>query len=379
MMKIHTLRLGASAAVACALGFATASSMAQSAPLTLTGLKDSDLTRQAEFFPSPSPEVVHSGGCGVMEGMAAASDGRFFYTEITRSTDCNDSKGVQGGRIWVVAPGQRPRVFREPSNMAAGLAIDAQDRLVVAEGADHGGRRVSMTDLKTGEYRVLSYFFENRQLNAPNDVAIDSTGRVYFSDLRLFGPETIDQRIHAVYRLDPPATGAKGYWPITRIIGNNGKMNGVELSPDQRTLYVGLCDPGTNALGEQGTPALNRVGHGGLLAYPLDAAGVPGPPRVLLDLEKSGCVDGMTTDVEGNVYMALPSSPAGPGVYVMSPRGELVARLQLPHRESPVNVGFGRGPDARTLYIATVGVGRVYKLTVGKTGSVPATTPGSQK
>jgi len=31
--------------------------------------------RQQEFFPAPSFELVHSGGCGVMEGIASASDG----------------------------------------------------------------------------------------------------------------------------------------------------------------------------------------------------------------------------------------------------------------------------------------------------------------
>lgn len=362
------------AALACSLAAALPhSALAQAPaaaapPLRLTGLRDADLTRQQEIFPTSSFELLHSGGCGVMEGIATASDGRVFFTEITRSSGCNDGKGVQGGRIWVVPPGQKPRIFREPSGMAAGLAIDAQDRLVTAEGADFGGRRVSITDLKTGEYRVIAYFHDNRQLNAPNDVAIDSAGRVYFSDLRLFGVETIDQRINAVYRLDPPAAGAKGLWPLTRILGDNGKMNGVELSADGRTLFVGFCDPGTNALGEQGASALDRTGHGGLVAYPLDADGKPGAPRVLLDLEKAGCVDGMTLDAEGNLYAALPSSPAGPGIYAFSPTGQLLARVQLPNRESPVNVGFGRGSEANTLYIGTAGVGKVYRLKVGKTG-----------
>lgn len=339
-------------------------------PVRLSGLRDASLSRQAEFFPSSDPQLFHSGGCGVMEGIASASDGRVFFTEITTSGACSDAGGVQGGRIWVVDPAaDQARVFREPSNMAAGLAIDARDRLVAAEGADHGGRRVSITDLGTGAYRVVAYFHENRQLNAPNDVAIDNAGRIYFSDLRLFGPENIEQRINAVYRLDPAVAGSKGTWPITRIIGDNGKMNGIELSPDQKTLYVGFCDPGTNALGEQRPGALDRTGHGGLVAYPLDAAGSPGQPQVLVDLEKAGCVDGMATDVEGNIYMALPGSPAGPGLYVVTPTGQLVARLVLPNRESPVNVGFGRGPESNTLYIATVGAGKVYKLRVGKRGS----------
>ena len=360
------------AALCLLQGPADAQSPPQAAPVRLSGLREAALARQQEFFPSTALEVVHAGGCGVMEGIATASDGSVFFTEITRSVGCSDGRGVQGGRLWVIPPGGKPRIFREPSNMAAGLAIDAQDRMVTAEGADYGGRRVSITDLKTGEYRVVAYFHENRQLNAPNDVAIDRSGRIYFSDLRLFGPENIEQRINAVYRLDPPAAGATGLWPITRILGDNAKMNGVELSPDARTLYVGLCDPGTNAMGEQGPAALDRTGTGGLVAYPLDATGRPGAPRVMLDLEKAGCVDGMTTDAQGNVYLALPSSPAGPGVFVFTPGGELVARLTLPARESPVNLGFGRGPEAQTLYIATAGAGKVYRLRVGKTGSLPA-------
>ena len=48
-----------------------------------------------------------------------------------------------------------------------------------------------------------------------------------------------------------------------------------------------------------------------------------------------------------------------------------LARLALPQNESPVNVGFGRGPEAGVLYVATVGVGKVYRLRVGKAGSVP--------
>ncbi|WP_234195951.1 SMP-30/gluconolactonase/LRE family protein [Pseudacidovorax sp. NFM-22] len=345
---------------------------AQPAPMRLSQLGDAVPARQQEFFPAPSFEVVHAGGCGVMEGIASASDGSVYFTEITRSVGCSDAAGVQGGRIWVVPPGGVPRIFREPSNMAAGLAIDAQDRLVAAEGADYGGRRVSVTDLRSGSYRVVAYFHENRQFNAPNDVAIDRDGRIFFSDLRLFGPETIEQRINAVYRLDPPGANAKGLWPVSRILGNDAKMNGIELSPDGRTLYVGHCDPGTNALGEQGKPALDRTGAGGLVAYPLDAAGGPGAPRVLLDLEKAGCVDGMTTDLDGNLYLALPSAPSGPGVYVMTPEGVLVARLTLPNSESPVNVGFGRGPEAGTLYIATVGVGKVYRLRTGKVGFAPS-------
>jgi gluconolactonase len=343
--------------------YAAVSALAQEAPIKPMQLNAASFSRQAEFFaPGAQLETVFSGGCGVMEGMATASDGRIFFTEIMRSTACSDARGVPGGRIWTYDPRSgQSKLFREPSNMAAGLTIDRDGGLVVAEGADFGGRRVSRTDLASGEYRVIGYLFENRQLNAPNDVAVDAQGRVYFSDIRLFGPENIEQRINGVYRIDAQPAGGKGLRPITRIIANNAKINGVELSRDARTLYAGLCELGSNAVDEQGVPDIPRNGPGGLLAYPLDSQGNVGKPRVLLDLENAGCVDGMATDERGHLFVTVNAAPAVRGVYVFA-QDRLVARYQLPNNEIAVNVTVGVGQDAGSLYIATLGIGKIYRL-----------------
>ena len=337
--------------------------VAQDLPLKLSQVNAAGLSRQAEFFaPGAALETVFSGGCGIMEGMAVAPDGRVFFTEIMRSTACSDARGVPGGRIWAYDPvANQVKLFREPSNMAAGLAIDREGGLLAAEGADFGGRRVSRTDLASGEYRVIAYMFENRQLNAPNDAAVDAQGRVYFSDIRLFGPENLEQRINGVYRVDPQPAGAKGLRPITRIVANNAKINGVELSRDGRTLYAGLCELGSNAVDEQGAPDMPRNGPGALLAYPLDAQGHVAKPRVLLDLENAGCVDGMATDERGHLFVTVNAAPSVRGVYVFL-QDRLVARYQLPNNEIAVNVATGVGRDAGSLYLATLGVGNVYRL-----------------
>ena len=333
------------------------------APLRASSLNRAGFQRQSEFFPPGAVlETVFSGGCGVMEGMATAADGRIFFTEIARSVSCADARGVPGGRILVYSPAARDvKVFREPSGMAAGLTIDRRGGLIAAEGADFGGRRISRTDLGSGEYRVLAYFYENRQFNAPNDVAVDDRGRIYFSDLRLFGPENMEQRINGVYRLDPPADGAKGLWPIKRIVSNNAKINGIELARDQKTLYAGLCELGTNAIGEQAAPDLPRNGPGGLLAYDIDANGDLGRARVLMDLENSGCVDGMATDAAGHLFVTVNGEPSLRGIYVFAD-DRPVAKYGLPDNEVAVNVTPGVGADARSLYIATLSSGKVYRL-----------------
>lgn len=336
----------------------------ESSTIKISDVSKMILPKQVEIFPPGRPlETAFSGGCGVMEGMASADDGRVFFTEIMISTACSDEAGVPGGRIWVYDPSSnQARVFREPSNMAAGLSIDSKGGLLAAEGADYGGRRVSRTDLATGEYRVLAYLFENRQLNAPNDVTVDKKGRTYFSDIRMFGPENIEQRISGVYRIDPPVAGRKGLRPLTRIVANDARINGVEISPDQKTLYAGLCELGSTALDEQGVPDVPRNGPGGLLAFPLNEDGGAGRPRFLLDLENTGCLDGMAFDRKGNLYAAVNSSPATRGIYVFSPAEQLIARYQLPNNEIALNVTFGTGRDASSLYISTLGIGKIYRL-----------------
>jgi gluconolactonase len=351
------------AALVCAIAALQAAPAAAQA-LRLSQVRADALPQQSRLFPPTLQlEPLFTGGCGVMEGMAAAADGRIFFTEITRSTGCADAHGVPGGRIWVHDPASgQTRVFREPSLMAAGLAIDAGGGLIAAEGADFGGRRVSRTDLATGAYRVLAYMFENRQFNAPNDVAVDPQGRIFFSDIRLFGPETIDQRIGGLYRIDPPGAGQRGTWPVQRVVSNNARFNGVEISADGRTLYAGLCELGSQAVDEQGIPDLPRNGPGGILAYEIRPDGALAQPRVWFDLEHGGCVDGMTTDADGELYATVNAAPAQRGIYVFSPAGELLALYQLPNQEIAVNLVFGRGEDVRNLYIATLGIGKIYRM-----------------
>ena len=60
--------------------------------------------------------------------------------------------------------------------MSNGLKFDAAGNLVAAEGADFGGRRVTVTDMTTGRARILAGMYDNQPFNAPNDVAIDLQG-----------------------------------------------------------------------------------------------------------------------------------------------------------------------------------------------------------
>jgi gluconolactonase len=247
-------------------------------------------------------------------------------------------------------------VFRSPSGMSNGIKFDSRGRMVVAEGADYGGRRVTRTDMTSGKTEILAGLFEGRPFNAPNDITIDLKGRIYFSDPRYLGHEPVEQPFYAVYRIDPDRS-------VHRIITDAGKANGVALSPDQKTLYVVSNDNGTTGMFRipDGTPVLK--GRMALLAYDLSADGTAKFRKVFVDYAPEDGPDGLVLDVDGNLYVAV-RAISRPGIYVYSPAGKELARIPTP--VLPTNVGFGRGDDSKTLYI-TAG-GNLYRIKMNKPG-----------
>ena len=302
--------------------------------------------------PGSKLEMLFTGGV-LTEGPAAALDGKIYFSDITFTA----ISGMQAGHIMKYDPktGQTT-VYRSPSGMSNGIKFDAQGRMIVAEGADYGGRRVTRTDMKTGKSEILAALFEGRPLNSPNDIAIDLKGRIYFSDPRYLGYEPVEQPFMAVYRIDPDHS-------LHRIITDAGKANGVAISPDQKTLYVVSNDNGTTGMFRipDGTPLLK--GRMTLLAYDLNPDGTTKFRKVMMDYSPEDGPDGLATDMEGNLYVAVRAA-SRPGIYVYSAEGKELARIPTP--VLPTNVGFGRGEESKTLYI-TAG-GNLYRIKMNKTG-----------
>ena len=264
---------------------------------------------------------------------------------------------MQAGRIWKYDPRTGETVvFRSPSGMSNGIKFDAEGRLVVAEGADFGGRRVTRTDMKTGKSEIIAGLYDGMPFNAPNDIAIDEKGRIYFSDPRYLGHEPIYQPVMGVYRIDTDGS-------IHRVITDAGKPNGVAISPDQKTLYVVCHDNGTFenvALPPNMKPHKGRMA---LLAYDLDEKENPKFREELVNYAPEDGPDGLTVDVEGNLYVAA-RDKTHPGIAIYSPTGE--ERAYIPTESLPTNVGFGRGKKSSTLYV-TAG-GSLYRIKVMKKG-----------
>jgi gluconolactonase len=268
-----------------------------------------------------------------------------YFSDITLTQRCKDSSGkfAQAGNIWKYDPkSKQVTIFRSPSGMSNGMKFDAQGNLIVAEGADFGGRRLTKTDMKTGKSYILTGLYNGQPYNALNDLTIDENGRIYFTDPRYLGWEPMNQPVQGVYRLDPDGK-------VTRLITDAGKPNGIQVSPDQKTLYVLAHDNGGHDFLEKGETT--EKGLMACLAYTLRPDGTVSNRRLLINWLPNDGGDGMTVDEDGNLYIAV-RSEAAPGLYVYSPDGKQLAYVST-GKELPTNVAFGYGNDANLLYLTS--------------------------
>jgi gluconolactonase len=292
--------------------------------------------------PTARLEKVFGNGINT-EGPSVAPDGSVYFVDVPLSRD----HPRQAGRIWRfdVTTGTTA-IYRSPSGKALGIRFDQFGRMVVAEFADFGGRRITRTNLSTGDAEIVAALYQGKPFNSPNDLTIDEQGRIYFTDYGFAAPhEMPGQPVDGVYRID--ADGS-----VARIITGVGLPNGIAISPNQQILYVT-------------SGRFDFQGRRAILAFNLSAEG-NATFRSVFALYEPGTVtaDGMAVDVEGNLYATLFSRTGRTGVAVYSAEG--VERAFIPTPEPAKNVTFGRGATAKVLYITA---GRsLYRINVQKVG-----------
>ncbi len=268
------------------------------------------------------------------------------------------TSGAKGIYQWT--PDGQSRLWREKAG-TNGLLFDRDGTLVCCEPAF---RSVSRID-RNGKRTVLTDRFNGKKYNQPNDLTIDSRGRIYFSDPRYGDRSDMQQRdeqgrtIEGVYRIDPDGS-------VHRVLGREvERANGVLVSADDRYLYV--ADNNNDTVG--GARKLWRF------TLKPDGTVEPKSQKLLYDWGQGRGPDGIKQDVQGRLYVAAglnrPHPPAEPatnvpgGIYVIDPvEGKLLAFLPVPTDEV-TNCAFG-GDDRRTLFITAGGI--LY--------SIRTTTPG---
>jgi gluconolactonase len=237
--------------------------------------------------------------------------------------------------------------------------VDPQGRVLVCEA---GGRRVTRTG-KDGATEVLADNYEGKKLNSPNDISLDSKGRIYFTDPRYGRMDNLEIKddagkfIEGVYRIDAPGK-------VTRILTHEvERPNGLLVSPDDKYLYV--ADNYNNRAG--GARKLYRFG------LKPDGSIVPDSRVLIFDWKTARGPDGFKIDRKGRLYVAAGRNRASQfetadefkgGIYILSAAGKLLEFVAF-EKDETTNCAFG-GPDLKTLFVTSA----------GQLWSIPVSTPG---
>ncbi len=183
-----------------------------------------------------------------------------------------------------------------------------------------------------GEFYVLTDHYRGKKYNNPNDLWVDPTGGVYFTDPSYFLEENeLEQDAEAVYYINP------GRDSVTRASGHLPRPNGIVGTADGRILYVASDTV-------HRTWKFNIQPDGGLSEKKL--------------FVENGH-DGLTLDERGNLYIANRDSFS---VDIYNPEGEFLERIVFP--EKPSNACFGR-PGDNTLYVSAVTSVYAVRMNVG--------------
>ena len=258
-------------------------------------------------------------GLHFTEGPAADTAGNVFFSDGPADT------------IYKWSVSNQLSVFRTNSGGANGLCFEAGGNLVACEGDN--GRIVSISPQLS--VTVLASNYAGVRFNEPNDLWIDPSGGVYFTDPVYFGHPVVQGGEH-VYYISPDRS------TVSRVVNDMVRPNGLVGTADGKTLFI--ADWGiTNVFRYTVNP------NGTLTNKTLFA-------RVKCD--------GMTLDAEGNLYFCENA------VLVYDAAGQKGEQISIPAR--PTNVEFG-GSDRKTLFITTDS-GSLYSIRMRVRGVAPAST-----
>jgi gluconolactonase len=229
----------------------------------------------------------------------------------------SDNASSPSERIFkVVPPGTSAALFVGTSG-SNGLAVDNDNQIVAA---DQRNRRIVRFDSTSGQSVGTAISTGSAK---PNDVLVRSDGTIYFTD-----PDT------GFYQISPAGVLSAAMKPT-----QGSRPNGIELSLDENTLYVG------------------DVGNKSITKYPVAADGSVTTASVatFVAQTKSDTVDGMCVDCAGNVYASTSN-----GVEVYSSAGSYIGTV--PTGEAS-NCTFG-GADRKTMYVTSRSVLKYVTLNV---------------
>lgn len=241
-------------------------------------------------------------GFSFTEGPAVNKRGQVFFTDQPNN------------RIYIWDEEQGISLWLDGAGRSNGMYFNKKGELVACADLHN---QLAYFD-KNKKLHVIYEGYNNEHLNGPNDLWITSNGGIYFTNPyyhRDYWEEghKETQDVRGVYYLSPAGK-------VIRVIDDFKQPNGLVGTPDGKILYV------------------SDINDKKIWKY-----------QILPDGSLTGKTyfaphgsDGMTIDARGNIYLTSGN------VWVYSPDGKLVRKIEVP--ENPSNVCFG-GKKRNILFI----------------------------
>lgn len=242
------------------------------------------------------PEHTFTNG---IEGPASDKAGNLYAVNYAKE-----------GTVGIVGTDGTPACFitLPKGSTGNGIRFNQNGDMLIA---DYTGHNILKVDMKTKE---ISVYAHEPKMNQPNDIAQAPNGNLYASD-----PDWPNKK-GQLWLITPEGK-------VSLLESDMGTTNGIEVSPDGKTLYVGES-------------AQLKV-----WAYDIRTDGTLTNKRLFYTFEGDG-MDGMRCDIKGNLYICRYDKGT---VVVLSPEGKLLREIRLKGKQ-PSNITFG-GKDNKTCYI----------------------------
>ena len=234
-----------------------------------------------------------------IEGPAVDKKGNLYVVNYQKDGTIGHVKPDGSVELFVTLP---------QGSTANSIQFDSKGNMYLA---DFTGHNLLMVYMKT---REVSVYVHNDAFNQPNDLCINRRDQIFASDPN-WGNST-----GKLWRID------RGGKPVL-LTDEMGTTNGIELSPDEKILYV------------------NESVQRKIWAFDVDRNGDLSNKRLFAEFYDFG-FDGMKCDKKGNLYVTRHGKGT---IAILSPDGKLIREVALTGKRCS-NLVFG-GPDGKTVFV----------------------------
>jgi gluconolactonase len=216
----------------------------------------------------------------------------------------------QDGTIGLVKPNGEVELYvtLPEGSIANAIMFDKKENMLLA---DWKGHNVLKVDTKT---RAVKVYVHSDLFNQPNDLCISKKGRLFASD------PNWKEGTGKLWRIDGPGRA-------TLLTGDMGTANGIELSPNEKKLYV------------------NESVQRKIWVFDVNGKGEISNKKLFYQFDDFS-LDGMKSDKLGNLYVTRHGKGT---IAILSPEGKLIREIQMQGKLTS-NIIFG-GLEGKTCFV----------------------------